>query len=475
MKSLRLFLPISLLLIFTACSQLWDSAIEEKPQSHWPEAAPLKSIGTSTVYPYGLVMQKHANSPSVNQSGYFSSTLTETVNKDSFSNQAKKIAIPDYANPENYDNVTYFDSNAPDGGDGSLDSPFNSLEILTEGDIEDNHAYLIKGNSVFMNSRICIYYNNPRSNVYIGSYGEGEMPLICNTDSFENPTENAGGFWFYGKRLAVDGLHLVCANGASYGLLLHMGGEKMTFANSHIEGIRDSNGRYPTYGIKGGCDELIMYNCEFAYVRTDLFYLSTRNEGYQMVSNYFHHCNMGCYEGIYQDGELQTPFDPEDRSTWNYKTGDIIQFESGTPVNSYFANNVFNRGDSPGKFCFIINGGTPLNETGGTIIEYNTFISPLVSFGGAGCYLASNVLFRNNLFLNTDPVNNGSNTGVSALVTWSGYGENFKDNHFINYDKGAETYNVAMDQLGQGHLRFDSITDYQSQLAAEERRGSSLF
>lgn len=440
-------------------------SFNDKPDKsgYWEPADPLIIEGTSSVYPYGLTIRKHANSVSVNNTPPFSTTITAAIGNNGLNNDIKKVARPDYANPDTYKNIIYFDSDAADNGDGTFENPYNSMEGLTNGSLLEEHtAYLFKAGSVFMSSGIRQDFNQMRSTMYFGSYGEGDMPIICTANKFENPDETKGSFWFYGDHIAIDGLHLVRCNYTTYTEILLVSGSDIMIANCHIEGIRDSNGIYPNFGIKDGVKNLTIYNTEFAFVGADLFLLSNGYSGYNFVSNFFHHCNMRSFSG--------DAYDPQDKDTWLYKNGDIIQFEGGTPKHSYFANNVFDRGDSPSKFCFIINGATPLNDIAGTTIEYNTFINPVASVnGGACCYIYSHVIFKDNLFINTDP-----DGGVSGLATHPGFGQDFTNNHFVNYN-GSEFYGITLDKLGEGNLIFNDLDTYHSEVSLQERKGSSLF
>jgi len=473
MKFIKDLLLLLIMIDLASCNIfITQNKIEKEaaPIYYWDPPTPLVDQGISSSYPYGRVFRKHQNSISWNTEPDYSSTLFTPINNGPRTSQARRVEKPDYADLSTYTDILYFDSNAEDGGDGSFNYPHNNLDGITHGSLlKDSRAYLLKADSVFLDSAIGLRYDAPKKYVYFGSYGEGAMPIICNAADLENPTNSAGDFWLFGEQIAIDGLHLIRCDGGSYSRLLNMGGKHISIANSHIEGIKAQNGRYPTYGINGGAEYLTIYNSEFSFVRMDLFILSANNRHYQFVSNYFHHANVGCYEGKENEDGVFIPYDPEDRETWIYRTGDTIQFESGTPKDSYFADNVFDRGDTPGKFCFIINGNTSLAETEGTLIEYNTFISPLASFGGAGAYIYSHVLLRKNLFLNTDPEG-----VVSALASGSGYGQNYTENHFVNYN-GSETYNFNWNHLGMGNRKYSTLSDYKEEVALEDRMGSSLF
>lgn len=462
MRKFKLLMLLAISVGFWSCKK--DENASTKNNGFWEEAKPLTILGNSPVFPNGIVAQKHINSASVNTMPPFVTYLNSPIGNPGLDNGIKKVERPAYAQPDTYSKKIYFDSKASESGDGTLEKPYNNLDGLKNGNLlADSTAYLIKANSVFMLSGIQQDYNTPRTRMYFGMYGEGDLPVICNANSFTNPTEKSSGFWFYGKQIAINQLHLVYCEGASYSIILHIGGDgDLTIANSHIESMPDANGNYAAYAIKGGVNNLTIYNTEIAYTKMDMFYLSTQVSGYQFVSNYFHHCNMGSYS--------EADFDPNNRETWRYVSGDIIQFESGTPVNSYFANNVFDRSDTPGKFCFIINGGTPLVETQGTTIEYNTFINPLQKFGGAGCYIQSHVILKDNLFISTDDPDGP----ISGLASSSVFVPNYTGNHFVNFN-GGETYGISFSELDESNQKYEDLSAYQSDVPLQERKGSSLY
>ena len=111
-----------------------------------------------------------------------------------------------------------------------------------------------------------------------------------------------------------------------------------------------------------------------------------------------------------------------------------------------------------------------MEEIEGTTIEYNTFINPLQAYGGAGCYIQSNVIFKDNLFVSTDDPEGP----ISGLATSSVFAPNYTGNHFVNFN-GAETYGMNYDELDESNQKYTDLDTYHSEVSLQERKGSSLY
>jgi len=364
------------------------------------------------------------------------------------------ISLP---SPQDYETVLYFDSEAPDGGDGSLESPYNSIDMLMDQDFVSNSAFLIKAGSEFFISGLATSADH--SNIYFGSYGEGAQPLIVNADDLQNPTQYSSGFRFYGDSIVVDGLHLAGATTNNYGRLIDIGATNLTFANCHIEGLPDPDVYYPFNIFKGGSTNMVLYRNEIAYARDDIWYASSSGT-YKIISNYFHHANMGVFSA--------DDFDPADRDTWQSKGGDIIQWEYPGLDGAYIANNFFDKSDAAGKFALIFNGG---EENSNIVIEYNTILAPSKSFGGAGMQFHSLGILRHNIFINADEEGGGN----SALASYPVFSDEIESNHFVGYTEQNALYNLTASDLGPGNLFWETITDYVNRSDKTVSVGSNLF
>jgi len=426
----------------------------------------------SDVYPNGLFYRLHGRSETFQQP-YYSSNLQEALEVES---DRTMIQIPDIARASDFQNTYYFDSQADPEGDGSLENPFNSLDFINDGQYPDNSALLLKAGSRFFLSSLII---NSRGNdeqgnpilpvdIYVGSYGDGPLPLITNTDRLPNHSLYQGGFNLKGNRITLNGLHLIGGTNENWAKMIVFGGTdvtpedcKITIANCHIETLRTDVG-YAHGVMKGRGTDLVLYHNEIAYGREDIWYGSSTGT-YRIVSNYFHHANQGT---------LQTEeYNPRDRDTWKYYKGDIIQFEYEGLDGCYIANNFFDRSDSASKFSLAFN---THHDAENIVIEYNTFIGPLQAFGGASILWYSDGIVRDNLFVQVDPEG-----GVSAIASFDTYvtgeGNQVSGNHFVNYTENSSCYGFSYSTIGPDNLIYESIADYKASVSAENRKGSNIF
>lgn len=295
--------------IFLACSNPTGEALSDDKNQVTTSPEPTYS----TVFPFGLKYQLHANSKSVNTSPPHSSYLTEPVgNTDN-----NLIEIPSILTADNFSNRIYFDSKAQDGGNGSIEKPHNTLNLIMEQDYPDNCALLLKAGSIFFLSSLNA--GTQKTDIYFGSYSEGEMPIITNVDDFSSPTQFVPASSFTGQNITVNGVHIVGGGTGTYDRLVSIGGANLTFAHCHLESIYTLPVGFLFNIFKGGAENMVVFHNEIAFARDDIWYASS-NFSYTIVSNYFHHANMGIY-GI-------DNFDPEDRSTWQSRGGDILHLNT---------------------------------------------------------------------------------------------------------------------------------------------------
>ncbi|MBN2804160.1 MAG: hypothetical protein JXR91_13785 [Deltaproteobacteria bacterium] len=405
----------------------------------------------SKVFPYGIFYQLFSNSPSVNTAPHSSYLMMPIGNTTK-----NPVTVPDIPTADSFSNTLYFDSNAPDGGDGTMDSPYNSLDIITEENYPDDCAVLLKADSVFYSSTLKA--GADKTDVYFGSYGKGAMPVVTNVDDLKSPGDFAMGSQFTGANITVDGIHLIEGSDSTYGVVLGIGGTNLTIANSHIESINTPGSGYLFNIMKGGGENMVLYHNEIAYSRDDIWYASS-NGTYQIVSNYFHHANMGVYKA--------DNFDPENRDTWSTAGGDIIQFEYPGLTDTYIANNFFDKGDSACKFGLIFNGG---HDNTNVVIEYNTIIAPMNFGGGAAIQLHADAVVKNNLLMNTDPEG-----GTSVLASYPEFAADITNNHIVGYQKDTAFWNLTFEDLGEDNLIFDNLDAYQSKVLPADRLGSDIF
>ena len=73
----------------------------------------------------------------------------------------------------------FFSSSAADGGDGSFDNPYNSLEVISSLTIEPGaHIYLEKGSVFYGKLLIPNLSGTEEEPIVVTSYGEGKAPVI---------------------------------------------------------------------------------------------------------------------------------------------------------------------------------------------------------------------------------------------------------------------------------------------------------
>jgi hypothetical protein len=366
------------------------------------------------------------------------------------------VTIPIIASADDFGSVLYFDSAAADGGDGSSEFPYNTLDVIMDESYPDNCALLLRAGSIFYASSLNA--DSAKSNVYFGAYDDGDMPIVTNLDKLDNPTQFVAGSQFQGTDITVDGIHFVGGSKSSYRALMGIGGTNLTIANSHLESICTAEAGYLFNIWKGGAQNMVVYKNEIAYAHDDLWYASS-NGTYQIVSNYFHHANMKTYKG--------DNFDPQNKDTWLQGSGDAIQFEYPGLTDTYIANNFFDRSDSARKFALIFNGGA---DNSNVVIEHNTIIAPQNFDGGSAMQLHALATVRHNLFLNIDPAG-----GSSALASYAAYTADITNNDFVGWEQGSGFWNVGFDDLGAGNTMYDSLEAYQTAVPAEERLGSDIF
>jgi len=275
---------------------------------------------------------------------------------------AQKYRVPVIASANDFGAKVYIDPNAPEGGNGTKGSPFNSWQDVQ---IKSNTAYLFKAGTTFEGEISGSFSNN-----YIGMYGEGLHPVIRRL----------------GVAAGTNGLTVNEIDIIKEGFVWQMvalseqgdGPTDVTIANCLIKGIDNGNG-YPHRNIQGKCNGLVLYHNEICYSVNDGIYLATYAPNTTIVSNYFHHNNMGGVEAT-------------------NSAGDGIQIEMARCSNTYIANNYIDRKETNWKFSFIVN--SLIDQQSNVVCEWNTFVSPKKSSAGGTSVRwlgGTNNIYRKNL------------------------------------------------------------------------------
>ena len=354
--------------------------------------------------------------------------------------KAQNYTVPSIPDTSDYTTKVFIDFSAPNGGDGTIENPYNGFEDFTP---QYGYAYLFKAGTVSSVSCYEVWNHN-----YVGKYGTGNFPQFKRL-SIRN---NSQYVVFDSIEFRAPGLS------GNSGSIIRMEDsdvqqDGVVFANCKVIGTDGGYG-YPGYGIRGGSSDMIFYHCEIGYTYSDNFLgNSLLMGGTQFVSCYFHHANLG---------SVINPATP----------GDALQIENGVGNGLYIANCWFDRSTTIWKFALILN-STMANATN-TIVEWNTFIGPLPGKGGATIrWLAgTDNKFNKNLTYTV--------SGISCMESYdaftyqsSPYG--VRDNHWV----GAGTpYRITglFDSTSYNNIQLTDETAYISYLTTEaiDRYGSDI-
>lgn len=331
--------------------------------------------------------------------------------------------VPTIPSIDEFTHRVYFDPDWTGAESGTIDEPYNSFSDI-DYTFESDTAYLIRaGTTIDWNRHTTVAFND----VYLGKYGEGDFASIDLLHTF-HPTTGV-------ENLIVERIHFKQNGSSGWRKLVQFPDNcsHVTFANCKFEGIDVGQG-FPHYGIRGSCDNFILYHSEIFHLRDDGIYGSHFPDSF-FVSNYIHHVN-------FESG-----------------AGDGIQFEGCVSPRAYLANNVIDRSNSEQKFALIINNplGNP-TPSPGMIVEWNTFVSPQTGQGGAAVrwYAGLETMFRYNL-INTE-------TGLSGMDGWSDFlNQDEPYGVYENHEYGSAVIcNQSLDD--PTNLDFDDFESFQAYL-----------
>jgi len=276
--------------------------------------------------------------------------------------QTAKYRNPVISSEKDYSRHIYIDPTAQEGGNGSIEKPFNSWEDIQ---IKSNTAYLFKAGTTYEGDIHGVFTNN-----YIGMYNDGLPPIVRRLEVSSGT-----------NGLTVNRIHIITKGFVWQMVALSEqdnGPKNVTISNCLIKGIDEGEG-YPHRNISGKCNGLTLYHNEVCFSMNDGLYLSSYAPNTTIVSNYFHHNNLGGVQAT-------------------NSAGDGIQIENAHCDNTYIANNYIDRKESNWKFCLIINSLIDLQDN--VICEWNTFVSPKRSSAGGTSVRwlgGTNNIYRKNL------------------------------------------------------------------------------
>ncbi len=380
--------------------------------------------------------------------------------------------IPEIASHENFDYIVYIDPTATSGGNGTITSPFNSLNGLRVNNaLPANTAYLIKRGTQ-LDERIYAIINDS----YIGSYGEGERAIIFGGIHVRDGSAN----------VTIDNLNIRAksphptSTGYSSVILAEDNDVwNLTIANSLITGVYDGSMflKYPYRCIKARSNNLVIFNNHISHCFDDAVGTGSGGGSLTMVRNYIHHMDLKRVGNEYTDTQ---PGAQSDGSEFSFNCGDGIHTRMQKDL--YIAGNYVDRSATSWKFAFILK--SPWSESNyyGAKIEYNTFVGNNGGpGGGAVVYLEGpqQSTLKRNVF---DSTNKGSQTGPGVIYDVSGNGGNIPnqqypygvyDNHLIRGNTSRSFYypSTALPVIEENNELFTGYNSYESFLSQNQEIG----
>lgn len=380
--------------------------------------------------------------------------------------------VPEIANYNDFDNVVYIDPSASNGGNGSISSPFNTINGLrNNGALPNNTAYLIKRGTQ-LNERIYAVMNDS----YIGSYGEGERAILFGGIHVRDGSNN----------VTIDDLNIqatspspTAAGNSSVIFAEDSDVWNLTIANSLITGVYDGDIflKYPYRCIKARSNNLVIFNNHISYCFDDAVGTGSGNGSLTMVRNYIHHMDMKRVGNEYTDTQ---PGAQTDGSEFSFNCGDGIH--SRKQKDLYIAGNYVDRSATSWKFALILKSPWSDSDYKGATIEYNTFVGNNGGPGGGTVvYLEGpqQSTLKKNVF---DATNKGSQIGPGVIYDVSGNGGNIPnqqspygiyDNHFIRGNSSKAFYypSSALPVIEERNELFTGYDSYESYLSQNQDTG----
>lgn len=383
--------------------------------------------------------------------------------------------LPEIKTEKDFENVIYIDPSGSNGN-GTIDSPFNSLNGIT---IQSNTAYLIKRGTILKEKvgrlqaedshrvlRDMIWNNN-----FIGAYGEGARPVV-----------NGFFIWEGSDGLTIRDLNIRAESQWSSGwdavVYIHnVDVKNITVAYCEISGIyNDSNQKsypyaqpsgpfaYPLLGIKAQGHNITIYRNIVKDVWSTGMWIGTTSN-LKVVRNWIHDI-VRAYQFIGINKEMLT-------ENPNNVSGNCLSFQ-WEYENLYVAGNILDKSASEWKSAFSLGYQKGWGSTKrGYIIEYNTFVSPKAGSGGSGTYFVAppESYLRYNLF---DGTNQGSQSGCTPITS---AGTLIRDhlqqndpvyitkNHIIKHRADAPaTYPDSDEYFANCNKVFDTFAEYNQYL-----------
>ena len=333
--------------------------------------------------------------------------------------------LPVVREPAEFGNVVYIDPSGPNGN-GSFTSPYNTLQYL---EIQPDTAYLIRRGTVLTERA----YWKVWQNTYVGAYGDGDMPVIMGGIQIGSGSVDATFVGLDIRKAGTGGNDIIFAFNDNAPRA-----RNITVAFCRIIG-EDIGSGYPHNALRGGGDDIVIFNCEIAYAQNNGWWLGT-SERIRVIRNWFHHHNMGGTDQL-------------------DSTGDIIQAIYDLN-NAYFAGNIMDKSNSIWKYALMFNIPLSRTTTQNIVVEYNTFFAPKPGQGGAAVRWVAGVnsTFRRNLI--------DSIGLVTPIDTWDPHANQpepygIRDNHILaNPGSGIATNGVVLHESNRVFRSHSAYADF---------------
>jgi hypothetical protein len=252
--------------------------------------------------------------------------------------------------------TVYISSSAPDGGDGSVESPFNNWEDFS---FNNKTAYLFKrGGAMDVPGQIAIRADS----IFFGGYGRGARPLF-------NGKGTAKNLYFLGNHVYIQGINVACKDTGtciSFRGFFNSTPEEERHKFAMVDSVELS---HSWWGIEPGCyGKIILSNLYVHRIRVDGIYSShcdtliVRNSRVHDVNRWF---------DWIQD--------------INTSGGDCLQCVDNDYVEIDRCD--LDHSDTPGKYALIITGADSMVIKNSKLTSYDETAAFYVGSSTSGCHV----------------------------------------------------------------------------------------
>jgi hypothetical protein len=342
--------------------------------------------------------------------------------------QCPPYEIPIIKTEADFGNKVYIDPSRSSNGNGSLNSPFNTLQGIN---IQSNTAYLLRRGTV-LNERV----NKKWNNNMIGAYGNGAKPIVNGGFHVQGDSRNTT---FTDLDIRAD--KYTSSLSSVINFVTSPRSRDITIAYCNIKGVNNRGRGFPHYLIHHGSDNMVVYHNEMSHCTNNGWWLGGF-ANVRIVRNWIYKVSL--------DGENKTD-----------NSGDGIQ-AMYTNHNMYIAGNIIDKSNAIWKYALMLNKKAEY-ASDNMRVEYNTFIAPRSGNGGAAVFWrpsgGKNNYFRKNV------VNSHSHEGRTSLVipfhTAKDQLYGIRDNHIlVPADKNITWPYDIQSSLPKDNRIFNTMSAY---------------